>query len=106
MHERGVVVVASDPFGNTPRRPYLIISDQTHPFAGNQSIALGISTKEYAESLPLAAAFKTGTLDRESFVSPWAVVSLMDTDIDRAVARLTDEFAAAAADKMAQYVCN
>lgn len=25
MYERGVIVVAADPFGNTPRRPYLIV---------------------------------------------------------------------------------
>ena len=61
MYDRGVIVVASDPFGNTPRRPYLIVSDETHPFAGKQYIALGITTKEYAESLPLADAFETGT---------------------------------------------
>ncbi|WP_458210501.1 hypothetical protein [Haladaptatus sp. NG-SE-30] len=104
MYARGTVVVASDPFGNTPRRPYLIISGQNHPFAGTQYIALGISTKEYDESLPLADAFEVGTLSRESFVSPWAVVSLMDIDIDRAVARLTDDFVSTAAEQMTQYV--
>lgn len=103
MHDRGVVVVAADPFGNTPRRPYLIVSNTSHPFAGKQYIALGITTKEYTESLPLAGAFETGTLNRESFVSSWAVVSLQDIDVDRAVARVTDELIAAAVDKMMQY---
>lgn len=103
MYERGVIVVAADPFGNTPRRPYLIVSDGSHPFAGNQYIALGITTKEYAESLSLAGAFKTGTLNRESFVSPWAVVSLQDIDVDRAVARVTSELATAAVDELMQY---
>ncbi|MCU4741235.1 hypothetical protein OB955_06320 [Halobacteria archaeon AArc-m2/3/4] len=103
MYERGVVVVAADPFGNTPRRPYLIVSDTSHPFAGKQYIALGITTKEYPESLPLTGAFETGTLNRESFVSPWAVVSLQDIDVDRAVARVTDELTGAAVDKMTQY---
>ncbi|WP_235007126.1 hypothetical protein [Haloarcula mannanilytica] len=63
MHRRGTVVVASDPFGNTPRRPYLVISDETHPFAGEQYIALGISTKEYDESISLADSFVEGRLD-------------------------------------------
>ena len=35
MYERGVIVVAADPFGTTLRRPYLIVSDDSHPFAGN-----------------------------------------------------------------------
>jgi len=46
MYRRGTVVVASDPFGNTPRRPYLIVSDESHPFTGEQYIGAGISTKE------------------------------------------------------------
>ena len=104
MYDRGAVVVASDPFGNTPRRPYLIISGQDHPFAGQQYIALGITTKEYPEGLSLANEFEAGTLNRESFVSPWAVVSLMDIDIDRAVARLTSEFVDTAVETMTQYV--
>lgn len=104
MHERGIIVVAADPFGNTPRRPYLIVSDGTHPFAGKQYIALGITTKEYAESLPLAGSFETGTLNRESFVSPWAVVSIQDIDIDRAVARVTEDLTETAVDEMTQYV--
>lgn len=104
MYDRGAVVVASDPFGNSPRRPYLIISDDGHPFASQQYIALGITTKEYADSLSFRDAFDAGTLNRESFVSPWAVISLMDIDIDRAVARLTEDFVNTAAESMIQYV--
>ena len=104
MYDRGVVVVATDPFGSAPRRPYLIVSDDSHPFAGEQYIALGISTKEYAESLSLDGAFETGTLQRESFVAPWAVVSLMDDHVDRAVARVTDEFTDAAVENTTLYV--
>jgi hypothetical protein len=106
MYERGVVVVAADPFGHTPRRPYLLISGDEHPFAGQQYIALGITTKEYTESLPLTDAFETGTLDRESFLSPWAVVSLMDVDIDRAVARVTDTMIAAAIETLIEIITN
>jgi len=90
MHGRGTVVVASDPFGNTPHRPYLDISDETHPFAGEQYIALGISTKEYDESISLADSFVEGRLDRESFVAPWSVVSLRNSNIEQAVARVTE----------------
>lgn len=103
-YERGIVVVASDPYGHTPRRPYLVISGAEHPFVGEQYIALGITTNEYPESLPLADAFEAGSLSRESFVSPWAVVSLLDVDIDRAVARLSAEFVETAVETMTEYV--
>lgn len=104
MYDRGTIVVTTDSFGNTSRRPYLIISGDGHPFAGQQYIALGITTKEYADSLSLRDAFDAGTLNRESFVSPWAVISLMNIDIDRAVARLTEDFMSTAAESMTQYV--
>lgn len=104
MHDRGVIVVAADPFGQTPRRPYLIVSSESHPFAGEQYIALGITTKEYAKSVPLEGAFETGTLNRESFVSPWAVVSIRGGDIDRAVARVTDATTDTAAERTREYL--
>ena len=91
MYDRGSVVVASDPFGNTPRRPYLVLSNKTHPFAGEQYIAIGITTKEYDESIPLAGTFLEGGLNHESFLSPWAVVSLLDSHTERTVARVTEK---------------
>ena len=86
MLRRGSIVVASDPYGHTPRRPYLILSDEAHPFAGEQYIAAGITTKEYSPSISLEGRFVEGGLSEQSFVSPWAVVSLREADIKRAVA--------------------
>ena len=57
---------------------------------GEQCIAVGISTKEYDDSIQLADSFTAGELTLESFVSPWAVVSLLETDIERAVAQVED----------------
>jgi hypothetical protein len=57
MLRRGSIVVASDPYGHTPRRPYLILSDATHPFAGEQYIAAGITMKEYPPSISLEGGF-------------------------------------------------
>jgi len=102
-YDRGYVVVAADPFGNTPRRPYLLVSDESHPFAGRQYIALGISTQEYAESTPIGDAFIEGELNRDSFVSPWAVVSLRATHIDRAVAQVSIAFVDDVTKQMAAY---
>ena len=100
---RGRVVVAADPFGDAPRRPYVIVSDDTHPFPGRQYIALGISTKQYSESIPLADSFVEGELTRESFVSPWAVVSLRASHIDRAVAQVSTDLTGKATRRMVAY---
>ena len=82
--------------------PTLSLGD-SHPFAGRQYIALGISTQEYSESITLAGEFVEGELTRDSFVSPWAVVSLRTTHIDRAVAQVSTEFADEATKQMAAY---
>ncbi|MDQ2072366.1 hypothetical protein RBH20_07445 [Haloarcula sp. H-GB4] len=103
MYRRGTVVVAGDPSGDTPHRPYLIVSDESHPFAGEQYIAVGISTKEYDESISLADAFVEGRLDRESFVAPWAVISLRNNNIEQAVARVTDSVTERAVRRMAVF---
>ena len=103
MYRRSTVVVASDPFGNTPRRPYLVVSDESHPFPGEQYIAVGISTREYDESVPLADTFVEGSLDRESFVAPWAVVSLREANLERAVARVTDSVTETTVRRMAGF---
>jgi hypothetical protein len=103
-HPRGTVVVATDPFGQTPRRPYLVLSDDDRPFAGEQYIALGISTKEYDESFPIEGSFERGELSRPSFVSPWAAVPLSATNVDRSVARLTPSFTDECSDRLVEYV--
>jgi mRNA-degrading endonuclease toxin of MazEF toxin-antitoxin module len=104
MLRRGSVVVASDPYGHIPRRPYLILSDETHPFAGEQYIAVGITTNEYPPSISLEDRFVDGGLSARSFVSPWAVVSLRETDIERAVAIVNQTVTNAAAEQVARFV--
>lgn len=104
MLRRGSVVVAVDPYGHTPRRPYLILSDETHPFAGEQYIAAGITTKEYSPSISLVGRFVEGGLSERSFVSPWAVVSLREADIERAVAIVDRTVTSSAAKQVARFV--
>ena len=104
MFQRGSIVVASDPYGHTPRRPCLVLSDGTHPFAGEQYIAAGVTTKEYPPSISLEGRFLEGGLSERSFVSPWAVVSLRETDIERAVAIVDKTATRNAAEQMARFV--
>ena len=104
MLQRGSIVVASGPYVNTPRRPYLILSDELHPFAGEQYIAAGITTKEYAPSISLEGMFVEGSLSERSFVSPWAVVSLRESDIERAVAIVDELVLRDVAKRLARFV--
>jgi mRNA-degrading endonuclease toxin of MazEF toxin-antitoxin module len=76
--ERGDVVRSADPFkvGDDRQRPWLIASTDTHPFSGEQYIAVAVSTKEYGDSIPLSVdVWEVGGVPRQSFGFPWAVHS-------------------------------
>lgn len=71
---RGDVVRSIDPFklGTERQRPWLIVNTDSHPFDGEQYIAVAISTKAYEPSLRLGADhWVTGGVPVESFVPPW-----------------------------------
>ncbi|WP_254545026.1 hypothetical protein [Halomarina pelagica] len=93
--ERGDVVRSIDPFkvGNDRQRPWLIVNNESHPFADEQYVAVAISTKEYDDSLTLeSGVWKIGGVPRDSFVSPWAVHSPRIEDIVAWQGRVSDEF--------------
>lgn len=73
--EGGDVVRSQDPFklGTGHQRPWLIVSNETHPFSGEQYVAVAVSTKEYERSLELGpGVWEVGGVPQESYASPWA----------------------------------
>lgn len=93
--KRSDVVRSQDPFklGTDRQRPWLIVSNDAHPFQGEQYLAVAISTKQYDQSIPLEpAVWEVGGVPRQSFVSPWAVHSPRTEDVLTWQGRVTDEF--------------
>lgn len=93
--EQGDVVRSVDPFklGEDRQRPWLIVSNDSHPFGGEQFIAVAISTEEYESSIALKQdVWTVGGVPEASFVSPWAVHSPRIEDIVAWQGRVTDEF--------------
>jgi hypothetical protein len=78
---------------------------QAHPFAGEQHVAVAISTKKYDDSLSLSEdIWEIGGVPRESFVSPWAVHSPRNEDLVAWQGRVTDEFVDRVIDSLAAYL--
>lgn len=105
--ERGDVVRSSDPFklGDDKQRPWLVVSNDSHPFGGEQYIAVAISTKEYADSLALSEEiWEVGGVPRESFVSPWAVHSPRQEDFVAWQGTLTEEFVQRVVERVESYL--
>lgn len=101
---QGDVVVAVDPFGAAPRRPYLVISNDIRPFQGEDYLVAGITTTVREEAIPLAGRYEAGRLDRESYVSPWTVLTVRDHQISKRVAVVAEQILTDVAAALAQYV--
>ena len=90
-YPQGAIVIAEDPFGNNPKRPYLILSNDHVPFYGQEYIAVVITTTARTEAITLTDnRFETGRLPRTSYVSPWSMLTLEDWMITKQPAQATD----------------
>ena len=85
------VVISHDPFGAGSNRPYLLLSDDCHPFHGQEYIAAVVTTTGRENAIALKAdSFEEGSLPRQSYVSPWNPVTLKGYQIDKHVATLSE----------------
>lgn len=103
---RGTVVVATDPFGSTSMRPFVLVSDPTtgHPFPEDECIAVVVTTTPRESAIPISQTFSEGGLPRESFASPWNPVTLKEGFLRDEVGRLTAETTDQIAREAAQYM--
>jgi mRNA-degrading endonuclease toxin of MazEF toxin-antitoxin module len=91
-YPQSAIVIAEDPLGNSPKRPYLILSNDSVPFYGQEYIAAVITTTARTEAIELTTnRFEKGRLPRTSYVSPWSVLTLKDRMITKQPAKATDE---------------
>ena len=81
--DRGAVVKGPDLFADYDYRPYVRLSDDTHPFSDEEALYAAITTTRRAVAIPLTDDdFSSGGLPRESYVNPWTVVSIRHGDIN------------------------
>lgn len=103
-YRQGAIVVGSDPFGGNDARPYLVVSDEAHPFAGEEYLAALVTTTERDPAIPLAGEYVEGELPYESFVNPWNVLTLKDSAVRKRVAQASQQVVSATADEIYEYV--
>ncbi|WP_435076278.1 hypothetical protein [Halococcus sp. AFM35] len=83
---RGAVVWGLDPFKSAedsePERPFLVLSNETHPFADRQFAGVALSTTRRDEALALDPDdWAAGGLPRRSYAYPWLLVTRDHADI-------------------------
>jgi len=104
-HDRGAVVKGPDLFADHDYRPYVRLSDETHPFDEEEALYVAITTTERPDAIPLTDEdFVTGGLPRVSYANPWTIVSIRHADIDGEEGRLVGTTAEAIATAAAGYL--
>lgn len=87
---RGDVVWVEDPFALTdtadeegPDHPYVVISTDEHPFHGLEYLAMLITSTGRSAGVRIPdSAWTFGDLTRESWISPWVVVTIKHAGLD------------------------
>lgn len=84
-YDRGDVVYGADPFDNgKDARPWLIVSDGSHPFYGEQYVALTLTSKSwYDDGFELRDDhWVRGGMPEDSKVVTWGLASPDHDDLD------------------------
>ena len=90
------------PDGSRPDRPWLIISNDNHPFQGTEYIVLGMTTNPRAEGLRVQQAdWRNGGTSTTSYISPWFAMTLKHADISYRIGTLQNSLVNNAVDELA-----
>jgi mRNA interferase MazF len=105
--ERGDVVYGDNPFKDESySRPWLIISNDTQPFQGDQYIVLALTTKTWHDDrVPITDDdwLDGGTPDSSSIL-PWSVETLDQDDLDYWQGTLSNVVVTEAVDALVTFV--
>lgn len=84
-HGRGTVWWGPAPNKAGPAyRPWVIVSNSSHPFSGEECIALAMTTTRHRDGIEVpAGAWVEGGSNVDSYVSPWYVATIKLGDLDR-----------------------
>ncbi|WP_311171124.1 hypothetical protein [Halobellus ordinarius] len=104
-YTRGAVVKGPDLLGDHDYRPYVCLSDDSHPFHGEEALYAAGTTTRRAVAIPLGDEdFVSGGLPQESYVNPWTVVVIRHADIENEEGRLVETTTEQIAEAAARYL--
>ncbi len=90
-YERGDVVWHPAPFRDGGR-PYVVLSDDDHPFYGEEYVVVGVTTTERERAVALTSGtWAEGGAPKPSWASPWDVLTVKDATISDRLGWLTRE---------------
>ena len=105
VYTRGMVVKGPDLLADHNYRPYVCLSDNSHPFSEEEALYAAVTTTWRVVAIPLGDDdFISGGLPRESYVNPWTIVSIRHSDMQQEEGRLDEETVSKIAGNAAGYL--
>jgi mRNA-degrading endonuclease toxin of MazEF toxin-antitoxin module len=90
-YQRGDVVWHPAPFRDGGR-PYVVLSDDQHPYYGEEYMVVGVTTSEREQAVALTpATWAKGGAPKRSWASPWYVLTVEHATITERLGHLTPE---------------
>ena len=104
-YRQGSIVIADNPFA-PGFRPFLIASNSSRPYQGEEYTTAIVTTTERDTAVRLEADdLLEGAINAfPSFVNPWSLHVLGHDEIDRRAAQVSDDVIRAVATRIARYV--
>ncbi|WP_275882970.1 hypothetical protein [Halorhabdus sp. BNX81] len=86
-------------------RPWLIVSDSSHPFGSVESIVVGMTTQQHPEGIPVPDdAWIQGGSKTRAYISPWYVTTIKERDLDDQQGLLSQSLVREAIESLHQYM--
>jgi mRNA-degrading endonuclease toxin of MazEF toxin-antitoxin module len=102
---RGDVIVGPDFIGGNNRRPFVVISNECHPFSSEECLVVLITTTERDEALQLSEEkFEEGELPKKSFASPWTITTVKTSAVQEKMGKLNSDIMREISDQVMTYI--
>jgi len=102
---RGDIVKGPDLVGPHTFRPWLLLSDDSHPFGEQEGLWAVITTTSRSSAIPLGDSdLESGALPKQSFVNPWNITTIKFADMYVVEATVTESVADQVAEDAAKYM--
>lgn len=89
--QRGDVVWHKAPFKQDKKRPFVVVSDDSRPFHGEEYTVVALTTSPKEEAIPLTSSdWLFGEMDDQSHASPWFAFTIKHSRIAAPQGSLTE----------------
>ncbi len=99
------MVVGPDFIGGNSKRPFVVISNEDHPFSHEECLVVLVTTTERSEAIPLPdKKFSEGKLPKESFASPWTVTTMKKNVLQEKIGSLKENTVDNISNQVEEYI--